>query len=154
MAVATIVGQNLGAKKLQRAEVAGWQVAIIGGAFNLLVGIALIVFAHQVAVQMSTDPAIIEYTTQYFQICGAGLPFVALWLILFGAMQGAGYTKWPMWVSTLSMTAIRLPLAWYLTLNMHWGPAGTWTGMTLSTILVGVLAVWRFKTGVWKHQKI
>jgi putative MATE family efflux protein len=154
MAVATIVGQNLGAKKLHRAEVAGWQVAIIGGAYNLLIGIALIMFAHQVAAQMSSDPTIVEYTTQYFQICGINLPFLALWLILFGAMQGAGYTKWPMWVSTLAMTAFRLPLAWYLTLCLHWGPAGTWTGVTLSTILVGVLAVWRFKSGIWKHQEI
>jgi Na+-driven multidrug efflux pump len=37
---------------------------------------------------------------------------------------------------------------------MHWGPAGTWLGMAVATVTVGLLAVWRFKTGVWKHQKI
>jgi Na+-driven multidrug efflux pump len=77
-----------------------------------------------------------------------------MWLILFGAMQGAGYTKWPMWIGTLGMTAFRLPLAWYLTLSLHLGPSGTWLAMALSTVLVGILALWRFKTGVWKTQKI
>lgn len=154
MAVATIVGQNLGAKKPARAETAGWQVATIGGAYNLLVGIAMLFLAKQFGSQMSADAAITTYTTQYFQICGLTQPFFAVWLILFGAMQGAGYTKWPMWVGTFSMTALRLPLAWLLTLNMHMGPSGTWLAMAISTVVVGSLALWRFKTGVWKTQEI
>jgi Na+-driven multidrug efflux pump len=154
MAVATIVGQNLGAQKPARAEKAGWQVAIIGGAYNLVVGLILVLFARQFACQMSSDPIIISYTTSFFQICGLSQPFLALWLILFGAMQGAGYTKWPMLISTFCMTALRLPLAWLLTINLHMGPSGAWLAMALSTSVVGVLAIWRFKTGTWKTQKI
>jgi len=154
MAVATIVGQNLGAKQTERAQKAGWQVAIIGGAYNLLVGTAMVLFAAQFAGQMSSDPTIRAYTTQYFQVCGMSQPFLAVWLILFGAMQGAGYTKWPMWVGTIAMTVLRLPLAWLLTLTLHMGPQGTWLAMALSTVVVGILAVWRFNTGVWKSVEI
>jgi putative MATE family efflux protein len=154
MAVATIVGQNLGAQKPERAERAGWQVATIGGVYNLIVGIVLILLARPIAQHMSTDAAVVDYTTQYFQINGITEPFLAMWLILFGAMQGAGYTKWPMWASSICMTVLRLPVAWYFTINMHWGPAGTWLGMAVATVSVGLLAVWRFKTGVWKYQKI
>jgi Na+-driven multidrug efflux pump len=103
---------------------------------------------------MSADPTITQYTTEYFQICGLSQPFLAMWLILFGAMQGAGYTKWPMWVGVMAMTVFRLPLAWILTITMHMGPPGTWLAMALSTVLVGVLALWRFKTGCWKTQQI
>jgi Na+-driven multidrug efflux pump len=69
-------------------------------------------------------------------------------------MQGAGYTKWPMWVGTIAMTVLRLPLAWLLTLTLHMGPQGTWLAMALSTVVVGILAVWRFNTGVWKSVEI
>jgi putative MATE family efflux protein len=154
MAVATIVGQNLGAKKPERATRAGWQVAVLGSGYNLIVGLILMVFAQPIAHHMSTDAHVVAYCADYFLICGLTEPFLALWLILFGAMQGAGYTKWPMWVSSFCMTVVRLPVAWFFTIQMHWGPSGTWFGIALTTVAVGILAAWRFKTGVWRDQKI
>lgn len=154
MAVATIVGQNLGARRSDRAEAAGWQCAIIGGVFNLTVGLILFMFAEPLAGMMCSEPRVIDYTRQYFQIVGLAQPFVALWLILFGAMSGAGYTKWPMWASAICLTGIRLPLAWILTVSLAMGPEGTWWSLAISSFVVGVVAVWRFRTGVWKQQKI
>ncbi len=154
MAVGTIVGQNLGAKQPDRAVRAGWQVASLGAAFNLLVAVLLFTFARQIAGIMSSDPKVVEYTSDYFRWVGICQPFVALWLILFGAMQGAGYTRWPMIASTIVLTVFRLPLAWYLSINMNWGPTGTWAGVSVSVFIVGILAIWRFNTGVWKEQKV
>ena len=153
-AVATIVGQNLGAQKPDRAERAGWQVALIGGTFCLVMGTILCVFANPIAQFMSKDPQVIAYTTQYFQIIGLAQPFVALWLILFGAMQGAGYTLWPMWASIVGLILLRLPLSWYLTVDVFKGPIGCWLGIAIAAVALGLVAVWRFKTGVWKNQKV
>ncbi|HIA53866.1 MAG TPA: MATE family efflux transporter [Candidatus Melainabacteria bacterium] len=154
MAVGTIVGQNLGAKQPDRAVTAGWQVAGLGAALNFVVAVLLFTFAREVASVMSTDPKVIAYTSDYFRWVGICQPFVALWLILFGAMQGAGYTRWPMIASTIVLTLFRLPLAWYLSVNMNWGPTGTWAGVSVSVFIVGLLAIWRFNTGVWKDQKV
>ncbi len=153
-AVATIVGQNLGAKKPDRAEKAGWQVAMVGGLFTLVVGIVLFLGAERFSSLMSSDPVVIAYTTQYFQVVGLCQPFVALWLILFGAMQGAGYTYWPMWASIVGLVLVRLPLAWFLTLKFNDGPLGCWLGVGFAAILLGILALWRYSTGVWKTQKV
>ena len=153
-AVATIVGQNLGAQKPDRAEKAGWQVALIGGSFTLVAGVLLFIFAEFIASSMSKDPQVITYTTQYFKVIGLSQPFLACWLILFGAMQGAGYTLWPMWASIIGLIAIRLPLAWYLTGNYFDGPMGCWLGIAIATVLLGLVAIWRFKTGIWKYQKV
>lgn len=154
MAIGTIVGQNLGAKQEDRAQKAGWQCASIGGGFNALIGLIMFVFALQISHMMSQDAKVIEYTRQYLSIVGLSEPFVALWLILFGAMQGAGYTKWPMWASAVCLTGFRLPLAYFLTVTLKLGPAGTWWAVAISSVLVGLIAVWRFKTGVWKYQKV
>lgn len=154
MAVGTIVGQNLGAKQPERAVRAGWQVAALGAGFNLLVAVCLFIFAREIACVMSSDPQVIGYTSDYFRWVGLCQPFVALWLILFGAMQGAGYTRWPMIASTLILTLFRLPLAWYLSVTLNWGPSGTWAAVSISVFIVGALAIWRFNTGVWRDQKV
>jgi putative MATE family efflux protein len=154
MAVATIVGQNLGAKQPDRAERAGWQVCAVGAGLNTAIALILFFGAVPIAHLMSKDPQVIEYSVQYLQIVGISQPFVAIWLILMGGMNGAGYTKWPMWITVACLTFFRLPLAWYLTVNQGMGPMGTWISISLSSVIVGSLFIWRFKTGAWKYQKV
>lgn len=154
MAVATIVGQNLGAQQPARAEQAGWQVAAVGTGINAFFGALMFFAAWPIARMMSSDPKVIEYSVQYLQIVGISEPFVAAWLILSGAMQGAGYTRWPMWATVICLAVLRLPLAWLLTIPQNLGPMGTWIAVSVSSICVGTAVIWRFKTGVWKHQKV
>ncbi|MBX9687196.1 MAG: MATE family efflux transporter [Candidatus Obscuribacterales bacterium] len=152
--VATMFGQNLGAKKPERAELAGWKVTAIGAIYNLVVGIILYFAATPVAGLMSKDPMVIEYSAQYLQIVGLSQPFVAAWLILVGALQGAGYTRWPMVATVIALVVFRLPFAWYLTISSGWGPIGTWTSLAVSSTLVGLVLIYQFKRGSWKTQEV
>jgi putative MATE family efflux protein len=154
MAVGTIVGQNLGAGQPERAERAGWQVAAVGAGINTVVAMVLYFGAGNLAHLMSNDPKVIHYAVQYLQVVGLSEPFLAVWLILMGAMNGAGYTRWPMWATLVCMTGIRLPLAWFLTIGLGQGPIGTWTSLAVTVTAVGLLLVWRFKSGVWKLQQV
>jgi putative MATE family efflux protein len=154
MAVATIVGQNLGAKQPARAEKAGWQVTMIGAGLNTLVGLSLFFGADLIAHLMSTDPRVIQYSRDYLQVVGLSEPFVAIWLILMGAMQGAGYTKWPSIATIFSLVVFRLPLAYLLTVYLKQGPIGTWFAIAFSSFLVGSIMVWQYRRGTWKHQEV
>ncbi len=154
MAVATIVGQNLGAKQPQRAERAGWHVCAVGAALNCVVAAILFFFAAPIASLMSNDPTVIAYSSSYLRIVGLCLPLCAAWIIMGGAMQGAGYTRWPMLATICCLCLIRLPLAWYLTVPLAMGPTGTWIAISASTVLLGLLMVWRFSSGIWKLQKV
>lgn len=154
MAVATIVGQNLGAKQPDRAELAGWQVTAVGAAMNTVIALVLFFGADPIANMMSKDAAVVAFTVQYLKVVGLSQPLVAIWLILMGALNGSGYTKWPMIATFIVLTLFRLPVAWYLTVNETMGPMGTWIAISASSTIVGLLFVWRFKTGVWKLQKV
>jgi putative MATE family efflux protein len=154
MAVATIVGQNLGAKQPERAELAGWQVTAVGAAMNTVIAIVLFFGAEPIARLMSQDAAVVVFTVQYLKVVGLSQPLVAIWLILMGALNGSGYTKWPMISTFIVLTIFRIPLAWYLTVDQNMGPMGTWISIAASSTIIGLLFIWRFKTGVWKLQKV
>lgn len=154
LAVSTIVGQNLGARQPDRAERAGWQVAAVGAGINACVAVVLFIGAEHFARMMSTDAHVIQYSVQFLRVVGLSEPFVAIWIILVGAMNGAGYTRWPMWVTVICLTVLRLPLAWYLTVSKDMGPIGTWYALASSSVAVALLLIWRFRTGVWKTQKV
>ena len=139
----------------KRAIRAGWQVAGIGLVINTLVGCVMFVFAREISRAMTPDDQlVINYTTQYLKIIGMSEPFFALWAILFGAMQGAGYTRWTMWATTIAMLGIRLPLAWVLTVTMKLAPLGVWLAIAATMILLGLLGVREFYIGKWKYQTV
>lgn len=153
-AVATIVGQNLGAKNPERARNAGWIVCAIGVSFTLLMSAFVFTNAQALAGMLTEDPLVAEYTTQYFQVIGLSQPFVAMWIILFGAMQGAGYTKWPMWASIFGFAIFRLPLAYSLTNNLNDGPLGCWIAFAVTSVVLGLVAIWKYNSNQWQLQTI
>ncbi len=148
-AATIIVGQNIGAGKIENARRAGWQIAGIGFLLNLIVGAAMFLFAEPLAKLMSSDPAAVTNAKLFFQIVAASEPFVALWYILFGALLGAGYTVMPMIVTAIGLLAIRAPLAWYLSTQTGFGITGTWAAIAVSNVLIGLAAVILFRSNAW-----
>lgn len=153
-AIPTIIGQNLGAGKAARASQAGWQIAAIAVCYGLIMASIFFLFAEPIATSMTKDKDVIGYSVSYLKIVGLAEPFVALWLVLSGALQGAGYTKRPMLVAMLALIVIRLPLAWWLTVPCQLGPVGTWISISASAILIGLSMVYLFAQGRWQLQKI
>lgn len=153
-AIPTIVGQNLGAGRADRARRAGWQIAAIAALYGLLMACIFFFFAEPIATLMTKDKNVIGHTVSYLQIVGLAEPFVALWLVLSGALQGAGYTRRPMLVAMVTLIIIRLPLAWWLTVPCQLGPVGTWISICASAILVGLSMAYLFARGRWQSQSI
>ncbi len=154
MGVATVVGQNLGAGKLDRATKVGWHAAAYGCALMIVVGAIMFLAAEPIAKAMSTDATVVQYSTQYLQILGVSEPIIVIWLILFGAMEGAGYTKIPMFFSFFCLLLIRLPIAYLLTLTLGWGAPGAWASFGLTGFIASIGTVLWYKRGSWKHQEI
>ncbi len=154
MAAATIIGQNLGAKQLERAVQSGWQIAKVGLAFGVLVGLVVFISAQIIACFMSQDLLVIRHSIQFLQILAFTEPLLAVWVILFRAMEGAGYTRWPTLITLGCLIGFRLPLAFLLTVILHWGATGVWLSIALTTAVMGLMAIWLFQRGTWKHNLV
>lgn len=172
MAAAALVGQSLGMKKPDRAERIGWNAAHWAGFVTLVLCVPLAVFAHYLAALLAPGkPDVIYQTAKLIQwVCATEIAF-AYFGVTVGAMQGAGDTKRPMYITILSMWFVRVPLAVVLALgSVHvkigsmdlgvwavgigWGGVGAWIAMSMSQLVQGILAVWYFKLGRWKHVKV
>jgi Na+-driven multidrug efflux pump len=70
-------------------------------------------------------------------------------MILSGALQGAGDTRFPMWVSLFTNWVVRLPIAYVLAEVWGWGPSGVWWAMTGSVCLSAIIIAVRFQSGRW-----
>jgi len=154
LAVASIVGQNLGAHQYDRAFKAGWRVTWIGVWSMLVLGCVLFFASNQIAQVMSKDAGTIAYTANYLRINALAEPFLALGMILTGALQGAGDTKTPMYVTLVCNWVIRIPIAYLLAIIFHLGPQGVWSAMVFSVIIQGFLIAWRYQSKSWIAARI
>lgn len=154
LAVSSIVGQNLGAKKEDRAMKAGWNVTALGAGSMALLASIMFLFADQIADLMSHDLTTIKFCASYLRINAITEPFLAVAMILMGALQGAGDTKLPMIFSLFCNTFVRLPLAWYLAIVIGMGTDGVWISMAASVTLCAALCTWRFASGEWIKTKV
>jgi multidrug resistance protein, MATE family len=154
MASSVLVGQNLGAGQPERATQLGWKISLSAmGILSLISGIVFI-FADFFASFLARDPAVLAETARYLRVNMFSEPFMALSLVLGGALQGAGDTRGNMWVIVFCMWIIRLPLAYIMAISLGMGALGVWIAMVTSMFFQGVLMAVRFHQGKWKSLKI
>ncbi len=153
-AVSSVVGQNLGAKEDERAFQAGWNVSWLGFGLMVVCGTLLFLYSPTLARLMASDPEAIKYCTSYLQICALAQPLQAMSMIFNGALQGAGDTRVPMWITIFTQWLIRLPLSWLLAITFKFGPLGVWIAMSLSSSMSGLLNLWRYQSRAWERLKL
>jgi putative MATE family efflux protein len=153
-AAATLVGQNLGAQRPERAERTVWQAARYNAGFMLAVGICLILAAPAIVGLFSTDPGILRYGTSCLRILGIGYPMYAVGMIIIQALNGAGDTRTPSILNFICFWLIQIPLAYVLATGAELGPNGVFWSIVLSESLLTVLAVLVFRRGHWRRQQV
>lgn len=151
IAAATAVGQNLGAGQPERARRAGHAALRDALVLMSLIGTAFLVIPEQLMYLFTTDPAVVAHGVSYLRIVAVAQLFMALELVLQIAMEGAGYTVWPM-VSGVTLTSMRLPLAWWL--HRPFGLAGVWWAISLTAIARGLVMIGIWRHGTWRRQEV
>lgn len=154
LAVSSIVGQNLGAGLEQRAIRAGWNVTLVGVIMMLILSFAMYFGADWLARLMTRDLRTIAFTASYLRINALAEPFLAVNMIISGALQGAGDTKLPMLISMFSNWIVRLPLCWYLAIKLDMGVDGVWYSMIISILVFAVMVTVRYQSGQWIKTKV
>ena len=113
-AAATLVGQNLGAQKPDRAEKSVWLTGKYNGYFMGLVTICYLLFANDIMQWFTNDLPVIEAGALCLQVLAVGYVFYAYGMVLANAFNGAGDTKTPTKINLIAFWLFQLPLAYAL----------------------------------------
>lgn len=150
-AVAAIVGQSLGAGDPARAARAGWVSVGYVSAVGVVVFLAQLLFAPQMAGLFTNDPLVVSEGANYLRIAAFSQLFITAEIVLEGALGGAGATLPPMITST-AITASRIPLA--MLSVAHWGTTGLWWTISLTAVgrALAMMALWR--SGRWRRRSL
>ncbi len=153
MAAATMVGQNLGAGKPERAAKCAWGTMKLVILETSIVSILFISIPESIAGLFSSDPEVIKIAADYLIILGLSQVFMGIEIILEGSFSGAGDTMPPMIVSIPGSLA-RLPLAYYFCFVLDIGINGVWWSLTITSLFKAVVLLLWFRRGKWKEKKI
>jgi putative MATE family efflux protein len=153
-AAATLVGQNLGAKKPDRAERAVWLTGFYNMIFLGSVGVIFIAFAEPIVGLISTDPEVLRYATSCLRIVSYGYVFFAYGMVMVQAFNGAGDTLTPTVINLFCYWLWQIPLAYGLSRLAGYGPKGVFTAIAIAQSTLAVVSVLVFRRGKWKQKKI
>ena len=148
----TLVGQNLGAGKPNRARRNGQMTTWIATIIMSCVGLSFYIFADQIMRAFTESAHVIDIGGDYLRIMAYSQPFMALAMVFSGGLRGAGDTKTPLIYTIIHIWLVRLPLIYVLGFVLNWQTTGIWWAMTISTVTQGLATWWKFHQGHW--QKI
>jgi hypothetical protein len=121
-AAATLVGQNLGARKPERSERAVWTAGVYNMVFLAGVAVCFFLAARPLVGLFTTDAAVAPVAVACLRYVSLGYPFYAWGMIMEQAFNGAGDTATPTWMNFFCYWLLQIPLAWLLA---EWAGAGT-----------------------------
>ncbi|MAO11647.1 MAG: MATE family efflux transporter [Flavobacteriaceae bacterium] len=153
-AAATLVGQNLGAKKPDRAETSVWKTGKYNAWFMLIVSVFYFAFAEVIVGWFSPQPEVIKYGALSLQIITAGYVFYAYGMTITNAFNGAGDTKTPTVINFFCFWVLQLPFAYIAAIWLDWGPTGVFWAITIAEVLIAIIAIFWFKKGNWKLVEV
>lgn len=157
VSAAALVGQSLGMKKPDRASRLGWTAAHHAAVVSTIVAILLYIFADPLAhlILPSAEQAdVAAISADFLRWISLTEVFFAYAMVLIGAMQGAGDTVRPMWLTFWCQWVVRVPLAGVLALAFGLGATGCWIAMSSTQLLQGIVALVMWKQGRWKTAKV
>lgn len=153
-AAATLVGQNLGAKKPDRAEQAVWRTGLFNMCFLGAIGVVFFVFAGPIIALFTDDAEVTPIAISGLRMLALGNVSYAYGMVLTAAFNGAGDTFTPTMLNLVCFWLVQIPLAYFLAIPMGMGPTGAWTAVLVADTLLAGLAIVIFRRGKWKLSQV
>ncbi len=152
MAAGPLVGQNLGAGKPERAEKAAWVTAAMAAVPAVLFSLFFYFGPNFIMDAMTADAGTRAHGIDYLRIVSICMIFTAMEVVFANSFVGAGDTLPPALVD-IPITAMRVPLAAWLSSYPSIGVHGIWWTIAGTAIARGLLmAIW-FRRGRWKRAR-
>lgn len=131
VAAAAMVGQAIGAGRVDEAGRIGWRAALLGGAYMGGCGLLFLAFG----------PWLVA-------------PFMAIYFVMAGSHRGAGDTTPPLVVTLIGVIPLRLALVWLFAMHLDYGVPGVWWACNIDWMARAALMTWFFKRGSWRRAVV
>jgi putative MATE family efflux protein len=153
-AAATLVGQNLGAKRPERAAASVWRASHVSAAFLCVIGVGFVVGAPGLVSLFTHDAEVARYAIDYLRIVSLGFPFYAYGMVVSQSFNGAGDTRTPTLINLAVFWALQIPLGWLLSHHTRLGAHGVFVTLALSFSVFAVVSVLAFRRGTWQRVRV
>lgn len=149
-AAATLVGQNLGAGKPERAEQSVWRTGFYNMLFLGGVGLVFIAFAEKIIALFTSDPAVAPLAVTGLRVLSYGYVSYSWGMVVTAAFNGAGDTTTPTVLNLFCFWVCQIPAAWLLSFHTSLGPRGVFVAVIIGDTLLAVTSILLFRRGRWK----
>ncbi|MBI4660806.1 MAG: MATE family efflux transporter [Verrucomicrobia bacterium] len=153
-AAATMVGQNLGAGKSDRAEQSVWHAGFCNMIFLGAVGTLFVLFAEPLIDAFTQDTHVAPHGVSCLRTVSLGFLFYAYGMVLGAAFNGAGDIWTPTFINLFCFWLWELPVAYALAHSLRWGPGGVFAAITIAFSTYAVVGAAIFKQGRWKLKRV
>jgi Na+-driven multidrug efflux pump len=158
-AMNTVVGQNLGARRPDRADRAVRAgMGVVAAVMTVVAAVAVLVPGPIVGLFLSTGgpraAATAAHATDFLRVAAAMFVFMGVLQVVLGAFRGAGRTKTALAFSMVTLWVARLPAAYLLVFVLGWGATGVWWAVAVGDVVGCLAAVAWLRRGTWRDAVV
>jgi len=153
-AASTLVGQNLGAKKPERAERAVMITSWVNMILLVIIGLVLVALPAPFIRLFIEDPAVVKAGIECLRIVSIGLIAYGFGAVLVNSFNGAGDTSTPLKINIFAFWIIEIPLAWILAIKSGMNEQRVFTAIVTAESIMTLTAWLVFRRGKWKLKEV
>jgi putative MATE family efflux protein len=153
-AAATLVGQNLGAKQIERAEKSVFTTAKYNVIFMATIMVITLCFGKYIISFFTNDEMVRVVAVEALQIMSAGFVFYGIGMVLINTFNGAGDTWTPTGINFFGFWLFQIPLAFLLAKHFNMGPTGVFIAIPVAETAITLAGIVLYKRGKWKRIQV
>ena len=153
-AAATLVGQNLGAKQVERAEKSVFVTAKYNVIFMAIITVITLTGAEYMVSLFTNDAVVLKIAVEALQIVSLGYVFYGIGMVLINVFNGAGDTWTPTKINFFGFWLFQIPLAYFLAKHLKMGPTGVFMAIPIAEACITIAGYVLYKKGKWKKIEV
>ncbi|OXA94418.1 MATE family efflux transporter [Flavobacterium hercynium] len=153
-AAATLVGQNLGAKQIDRAEKSVYTTAKYNVIFMAVIMVITLGFGQYIISFFTNDELVKVIAVEALQIMSIGFIFYGIGMVLINTFNGAGDTWTPTGINFFGFWLFQIPLAYVLAMQLNMGPKGVFIAIPVAETAITLASIYFYKRGKWKRIQV
>jgi putative MATE family efflux protein len=155
MAVSTLVGQNIGARNIERAAAIGRLGAVMGFVGLEAFGLLIFLFPRTVvAFFVPDDAAVIAAGAEFLRIGALAWGFLGMQFALTGVLRASGNMVMAMMLTLVSQWVLQFPLAYVLSKHTDLGVHGIWWAFPATNVVIALVTFGVCAKGDWKKKRL